>query len=506
MVHSSFATVTEATCRAACDNDAHCKGYSIRDANGGMFCRIATAVSQCPHNWDIISGDNGQLLEANSCSSQYDGCYRKDNWSSPGPTTSGPVPTQTARPTTVRPTTTVPTTTTAQPIATNITIDCDSPFDEVTDSGTTITSPNYPSNYDNRKDCQVTIRFAADQIVSITLEAFNVESHSTCVWDYLAVHDGDSTSSNLIGSKLCGTDPAGSTIQSTGNTMTLHFHTDGSVTRSGFKINVNSATAPPTTTPGPTVAPPSGGCGVGPSRIVGGSEASPYSLPWQVGLVTPGSSNPFCGGTLIGPRHVLTAAHCTGWNGGNWDVMVGEHRITDSSDGTRHTKCRHVDHPQYNNPRSLNNDFSIVHLNTPVQLGARAVPACLPTSAHGGSFLDDKTLTTSGWGSLCSGCSSPDVLHVVDAPGVSNAVCDTAYGGTGSITDQMICAGNTVNGGVDACQGDSGGPLTYLDQGRAVLVGVVSWGRGCALATHPGVYARTTEALTWINDQMSQTC
>lgn len=137
--------------------------------------------------------------------------------------------------------------------------------------------------------------------------------------------------------------------------------------------------------------------------------------------------------------------------------MVGEHRITDSSDGTRHTKCRHVDHPQYNNPRSLNNDFSIVHLNTPVQLGARAVPACLPTSAHGGSFLDDKTLTTSGWGSLCSGCSSPDVLHVVDAPGVSNAVCDTAYGGTGSITDQMICAGNTVNGGVDACQGDSGG-------------------------------------------------
>ena len=50
------------------------------------------------------------------------------------------------------------------------------------------------------------------------------------------------------------------------------------------------------------------------------------------------------------------------------------------------------------------------------------------------------------------------------------------------------------------------GPLTYLDQGRAVLVGVVSWGRGCALATHPGVYARTTEALTWINDQMSQTC
>ena len=124
--------------------------------------------------------------------------------------------------------------------AANIPIDCDSPFDEVTDSGTTITSPNYPSNYYNGLDCQVTIRFAADQVVSITLEAFNVESHSTCVWDYLAVHDGDSTSSNLIGSKLCRTDHVGSTIKSTGNTMTLHFHTDSSETRSGFKINVIS--------------------------------------------------------------------------------------------------------------------------------------------------------------------------------------------------------------------------------------------------------------------------
>ena len=50
------------------------------------------------------------------------------------------------------------------------------------------------------------------------------------------------------------------------------------------------------------------------------------------------------------------------------------------------------------------------------------------------------------------------------------------------------------------------GPLTYDDQGRTVLVGVVSWGWGCALADYPGVYGRVTEALSWINDQMSQTC
>ena len=76
--------------------------------------------------------------------------------------------------------------------------------------------------------------------MSITLEEFDVESNSACSWDYLAVYDGDSTSSPLIGSKLCGTSHNGTTIQSTGNTMTLHFHTDGSVIRRGFKIYANS--------------------------------------------------------------------------------------------------------------------------------------------------------------------------------------------------------------------------------------------------------------------------
>ena len=191
-----------------------------------------------------------------------------------------------------------------------------------------------------------------------------------------------------------------------------------------------------------------------PNRIVGGSEASPYSIPWQVALVTPGSSSPFCGGTLISARHVMTAAHCVDVNGGNWDVIVGEHSVTSSSDGTRHTKCRHTNHPQYS---SLNYDFSIVHLQTPVQLGPRAVPACLPTSRSlGGNFLAGKTLTVSGWGTTSSGGFSPNVLHKVDVPGLTNAECNRKYG-SGSITSIMLCAGNTVAGGIDSCQGDSGG-------------------------------------------------
>ena len=177
---------------------------------------------------------------------------------------------------------------------------------------------------------------------------------------------------------------------------------------------------------------------------------TPYSLPWQVAFVSRGSNSPFCGGTLISDRHVLTAAHCTS-GGRQYDIIVGEHRITSSSDGTRHSVCRFVDHPNYSN---LNNDFSILHLNTPVQIGTRAAPACLPATSMGGDFLAGKTLTVSGWGALSEGGGSPSVLHSVDVPGMTNTQCNQDY--PGSITSSMVCAGQ-ANGGIDSCQGDSGG-------------------------------------------------
>ena len=102
--------------------------------------------------------------------------------------------------------------------------------------------------------------------------------------------------------------------------------------------------------------------------------------------------------------------------------------------------------------------------------------------------------------SLHLGGSATNNLQYVRVPAITNAQCNSAYGG--SITDTMICAGYPGVGGKDACQGDSGGPFVCNDNGNAVIAGVVSWGNGCALADYPGVYARTTSALSWIQNSM----
>ena len=102
---------------------------------------------------------------------------------------------------------------------------------------------------------------------------------------------------------------------------------------------------------------------------------------------------------------------------------------------------------------------------------------------------------------FCSlGGSATNNLQYVRVPAITNAQCNSDYGG--SITDTMLCAGYPGVGGKDACQGDSGGPFVCNDNGNAVIAGVVSWGNGCALADFPGVYARVTSALSWIQSNM----
>jgi len=109
-------------------------------------------------------------------------------------------------------------------------------------------------------------------------------------------------------------------------------------------------------------------------------------------------------------------------------------------------------------------------------------------------------LVVSGWGRLSAEGEQPTVLHHVTVPFVSQKRCTDSYGST--ITDNMLCAGNVKDGGVDSCQGDSGGPLTWQDpNGKIKVMGVVSFGIGCGQKGYPGVYAKVTAQLDWINQQ-----
>ena len=212
-------------------------------------------------------------------------------------------------------------------------------------------------------------------------------------------------------------------------------------------------------------------CGLEIGSIVGGSVATPYSLPWQVGLVDPGKNRTWCGGTLIGPNHVLTAAHCMGYP---LEIIVGEHDINDEEDGTRHEVCETTSHPEYNDV-TVEYDFAIVRLSKPVKIGVRAMPACLPDKNDqrmAGDALAGETVTVSGWGNPSSNATNQNtLLHVVHVPAMTNQECSqTGYATyvnptTGEIEpieiiDAMLCAGHT-EGGIDACQGDSGGRSSH---------------------------------------------
>jgi len=167
------------------------------------------------------------------------------------------------------------------------------------------------------------------------------------------------------------------------------------------------------------------------------------------------------------------------------------------------------------------NDFCLLKLKEPVACNEHISPVCLPTTEHG---EPGTRCWVTGWGSTranrgdwndflreiqaaeegqypkneeLTARSSP-VLRQVDVLVTEQSVCNTAY--NGQISDDMICGAAP---GKDSCQGDSGGPFVCEHDGEYKLVGVVSWGYGCARPTHPGVYARTSHVLPWIAETLN---
>ena len=198
----------------------------------------------------------------------------------------------------------------------------------------------------------------------------------------------------------------------------------------------------------------------------------------------------------------MTAAHCTyDWSTAKegvdendpnaFDVLVGEHDTSVENDGAKVIKvAKFYQHGDYNHT-TVNMDFTILELAEELTFNTSVRPACLPQDADN-DYAGGEAVV-SGWGTLAHGGEAPKHLQELKVTVTSNDDCGEYP--SGQITDKMMCA---TNPGKDSCQGDSGGPLVTAINGRYTLIGVVSWGFGCAQPDYPGVYARMTTVLDWV--------
>jgi len=246
-------------------------------------------------------------------------------------------------------------------------------------------------------------------------------------------------------------------------------------------------------------------------RIAGGSVVNPeFKYPYQV-FYRPGGDY-VCGGTIINKNHVITADHCI-----NTDqphslhyVIVGHHRVNrkDAFGSNREAIFgsnlilvkRFI-------KRRDRKDIAILRLERDIQLSERAKPACLPGKISQ-NFIG-RNAVVSGWGDTTRYAPEderparvPSELlkaATVKVLNPSSSLCQRAR----ADRDDMLCA---YNEGHDACQGDSGGPLTLQENGRFVLIGVVSGGSGCGAKGHTGTYTRVAYFDSWIRDNVGQVC
>jgi len=275
-------------------------------------------------------------------------------------------------------------------------------------------------------------------------------------------------------------------------------------------------------------------------RIIGGRKTEMHEYPWQVAIfyADPSLENQLqhrlhCGGSVIADQWILTAAHCL-YDGDDaiiddrlLTVVLGVHDLSklnleesvlSTTDEDKHLIMKISNSVEHGVNIVDDFDFALLKLESPIDWTSypNIRPICLPDSVDTSS--DGKKAIVTGWGNMAISVADtvkfPDQLREVTVKVISNRKCQRLYKkGDASfdknlITDDMICAG-VATGGKDICQGDIGGPLiTTADDNDGVTpgqnyhqIGVASWEYNCGIAEFPGVYARVTSVLDWIETE-----
>ncbi|XP_038648884.1 uncharacterized protein LOC119963627 [Scyliorhinus canicula] len=229
-------------------------------------------------------------------------------------------------------------------------------------------------------------------------------------------------------------------------------------------------------------------------EIIGGQNVRPHSKPYMASIQL--YRRHICGGILIKPGWVLTAAHCNlKFEYRNIEVVLGTDSLSRDKDKSaqRLVVKQKIPHRRFDS-KTFDNDIMLFQLQSEAKLNNFV--KVLPLPKYDCDVEEGTTCTVVGWGKTNVNINRlSDNLKEVNVTIINRTKCNSQmyYNNNPAITTNMLCAGDR-NGGRDSCQGDSGGPLICENE----LQGIVSFGKKCGLQFKPGIYTRITKYIQWI--------